>query len=673
MKKILLVLLSAVLFSPILSNAQCTINAGNAITVCAGSPIVTQASAIQFTSYLWSTTGSGTFTTITSLNSSYTPSTADINAGSVTLTITGTGGGCTNASSSVAVTILPLPTINAGTDQTVCAGTPVNLSASMVGATTINWTKSGTGTFSSQTALNPSYTPSTADITAGSVTLTATVISSAGCASLDQVIITIPASATINAGPDKTTCTGTPISLNATMTGGTAINWTTSGTGTFSSQTTANTIYTASAADAAGEIVTLTATVISTVGCTSLDNVTLTILPTGVLYAGPDQFIASGSASLSGTALNTTSVAWTTTGSGTFANTATLSTTYTPSAADIANGIVKITLTSTDNAACAAIADELLLSIGTNFSISGTVTAAANKLDKGVVLLFKQETTGLRFIKSDTIISADAGMYNFDHTPAGTYVLLASPITGSSVTSTFLPTYSGGTQLWNTAQSFTISGNSTNNILLTSYVSADPTWNTGADIISGLITVSANASANARITSSTNPAAFVTVYLTNANGDKIAYTQTDKDGKYSFNNVKAGSYKVAPEFAGTGLPGSATSIPLVTDGLAATVENGSMTLEERSSTSTGILNTTKSTIAIAYPNPAKNYVSIDVSVSTGTGEIKLFNETGAIKLQQQVRLNDPTITVNIESLATGIYLLQVVTENEIYTSKIVKY
>ncbi|MBK7175135.1 MAG: hypothetical protein IPH84_18380 [Bacteroidales bacterium] len=67
-------------------------------------------------------------------------------------------------------------TVNAGADATICesAGNYSLAGAAVANATSLLWTTSGTGYFNNATTLNPVYTPSVADITAGLVTLTLT-------------------------------------------------------------------------------------------------------------------------------------------------------------------------------------------------------------------------------------------------------------------------------------------------------------------------------------------------------------------------------------------------------------------------------------------------------------------------------------------------------------------
>jgi len=66
-------------------------------------------------------------------------------------------------------------------------------------ATSSTWTTSGTGTFNDVTIVNAVYTPSAADITAGTVTLTITTNDPVGtCTAVsDVMILTINAAAIV--------------------------------------------------------------------------------------------------------------------------------------------------------------------------------------------------------------------------------------------------------------------------------------------------------------------------------------------------------------------------------------------------------------------------------------------------------------------------------------------
>src|SRR4030095_16350400 len=92
------------------------------------------------------------------------------------------------------ITIRPLPTANAGSNQSVCSGSPaVTLNGSVGGSATGGTWSGGTGAFNpNNTTLNAVYTPSAAEIAAGTVTLTLTTTGQAPCTAVsNSMTITI--------------------------------------------------------------------------------------------------------------------------------------------------------------------------------------------------------------------------------------------------------------------------------------------------------------------------------------------------------------------------------------------------------------------------------------------------------------------------------------------------
>jgi hypothetical protein len=94
------------------------------------------------------------------------------------------------------------PTAFAGSNLNACEAENVSLNGSIGGgATTATWSTSGTGTFSpNATTLNATYTPSLADATAGSVTLTLTTDAPVPCTPATSSITVNVTPLPINAG-----------------------------------------------------------------------------------------------------------------------------------------------------------------------------------------------------------------------------------------------------------------------------------------------------------------------------------------------------------------------------------------------------------------------------------------------------------------------------------------
>ncbi|MBB6611286.1 T9SS type A sorting domain-containing protein [Pontibacter sp. Tf4] len=100
--------------------------------------------------------------------------------------------GCVTTPEEVQALIFTPVVTNAGTDVTSCSADPVQLNGSVTGgATTGSWT-GGTGTFNpSRNVLNPTYTPSAAEVSAGTVTLTLTSADPTGPCPTDDDAVTI--------------------------------------------------------------------------------------------------------------------------------------------------------------------------------------------------------------------------------------------------------------------------------------------------------------------------------------------------------------------------------------------------------------------------------------------------------------------------------------------------
>ncbi len=185
-------------------NALPTVSAGMDQTVCASNPVVNLNGNISggTTSGIWTTTGTGTFSPDnTSLNATYVSSVGDIMSGAVVLTLTSTNNGSCNAvTDQIIITIMPAPVVNAGADQSVCAGTSEVLTGS--GAISYIWDNG---------VING--TPFTPLVTS-TYSVTGTDVN--GCTNTDQVVVTVIPMPNANAGPDVAVCQLSNV-MNATQ------------------------------------------------------------------------------------------------------------------------------------------------------------------------------------------------------------------------------------------------------------------------------------------------------------------------------------------------------------------------------------------------------------------------------------------------------------------------
>ncbi|MHC1732243.1 MAG: immunoglobulin domain-containing protein, partial [Bacteroidales bacterium] len=350
-----------------------TANAGPDQSVCATTPAATLTGSVGggATSGLWSG-GIGTFANPGSLTTTYNPSAAEISVGTVTLTLTTNDptGPCDPVSDQITITIVQPPTVDAGTAGPVCAGSPVSLSGTVSGGVTGGIWSGGTGSFVNINSLTTTYTPSAAEIVAGSVTLTLTTDDPTGpCGPVsDQVTVTIDPQPVVDAGSYLPICAGETIQLNGVVSGSVTTGLWTGGAGSFANTSSLNTIYTPGATDITAGSVTLTLTSGDPNGpCLPVsDNVTIIINPVATVNAGPDQTICEGSTvSLSGSVGGgATSGSWIG-GNGSFASGRNaLINVYTPTAEEITTGSVTLTLETNDpEGPCGSATDQIVITI----------------------------------------------------------------------------------------------------------------------------------------------------------------------------------------------------------------------------------------------------------------------------------------------------------------------
>ena len=226
-----------------------TVNAGIDQTVCTGTQ--TALNATDATTYTWSPAETNGI-----------PFTQAI--GSTTYTVTGTSAaGCVNTDQ-VVITVNPLPTVNAGLDQTICVGQTATLTGA--GANTYSWT--------APVQNNVAFSP------AGTTTYTVTGTDLNGCINTDQVLVTVNPLPTVNAGIDQAICIGQSVTLSGG--GATTYTWTAPVQNGVPYAPTATATYTATGTDING--------------CVNTDQVVVTVNPLPTVNAGNDQAICIGQA-----------------------------------------------------------------------------------------------------------------------------------------------------------------------------------------------------------------------------------------------------------------------------------------------------------------------------------------------------------------------------------------
>lgn len=248
---------------------QPLVNAGLDQTICAGTPVILNATTTLAspTAVVSPFTWTGGYAN----NSQFVPTTSQ------TLTVSVVGAnGCTNQDQ-MSITVLALPTVNAGVDQTICAGTGATLNAT--GAATYVW--------------NNNVTQGVPFFPTASQIYTVTGVGANGCTNVDQVQVNVATGPSVTVSAAQTVCANDAATFSAVPQNSLGGFWTTSGNGTITPSISSAAI---TYLPAANDPVVVTLTYVATNACGSTSSATnVNVLPIPIVNAGPDQTICAGS------------------------------------------------------------------------------------------------------------------------------------------------------------------------------------------------------------------------------------------------------------------------------------------------------------------------------------------------------------------------------------------
>jgi len=315
------------------------------------------------TEYLWTFTGGTPSSSTSSTPGSITYSTPGTY--SIKVRAKNSCGWSTEITSNI-FTVKSLPTVNAGSSQTICQGGNVVLAGVVGGsATGGTWSTPAGGTFSpSANSLNATWTPPSSFTGTAALTLTTTGMSPCSAVT-SNVSIIVKQTPTVNAGSSQTICQGGSVVL-AGVVGGSATGgtWSTPAGGTFDPNANSlNATWTPPSSFTGTAVLTLTTTGMSP--CSAItSNVSIIVKQTPTASAGTSQSICQGgSATLAGlVGGSATGGTWSTPVGGTFSpNANTLNATWTPSSSF--TGTAFLTLTTSGMIPCSAVSSDVTITV----------------------------------------------------------------------------------------------------------------------------------------------------------------------------------------------------------------------------------------------------------------------------------------------------------------------
>lgn len=293
---------------------------------------------------------------------------------------------------------------------------------------------------------------------------------------------------------------------------------------------------------------------------------------------------------------------------------------------------------------------------------------------EGIVELYFNDlnTNTWEHIATTNIESNANGWSNFYdfgvQTAAGDYIVKATLDPNFPGAADYMPTYHFSTVNWDEADLITLpsSGSGLYQIIL----SDGQNLVGGSGNINGTVTEGDGFTANDENDRSGDPRPNTSVLLFDSNEQPITHTLTDAVGNYSFGNLPMGTYKLEVEIVGqeqavrwvtlsdSNPTSTGNDFEVTPDGIVLGINDlvAESNVHVAPNPTTGVVN---------FGFEAKANFEAKISVASADGQTVLVKNQSVVKGAQSLQLD-------LTSLPTGLYFLQVTTGNEVISKKIVK-
>lgn len=320
-----------------------------------------------------------------------------------------------------------------------------------------------------------------------------------------------------------------------------------------------------------------------------------------------------------------------------------------------------VCLTITDSSGCMDTYCELVFPVNTpgTYSVNGVIVTDSLLGTQSIVYLIEHDNVMNTLTAIDSQF-ASFGYYQFNNVQPGTYLVKAGLTPNSPSYSSYLPTYHGGVLTWNTAISTVVTMSDVWNLPIALTQGNNPG---GPAFIGGLISQGANKNGD--------PLSDISVLLSTIGEDPVTHTLTDDDGEYQFDNLAYGTYIVHVEIAGK-----------VAEDWIVTLDanNPSFTMGDFDVNSDHIdaVGTTSMATGLdpasvrIYPNPSDGLIQVTLDLEDPTARVELRNSLGSVIETVESRKGMATLGFDLSHLASGVYLVQVLTDRGSVSYRVMK-
>ena len=343
-------------------------------------------------------------------------------------------------------------------------------------------------------------------------------------------------------------------------------------------------------------------------------------------------------------------------------------------------GLTNLCVTMTTPEGCVATdCDSINIEIPqNNYVIKGKAFADDKVVNNAIVILFANEDGHKKPVDKVVIVNNE---FVFKNVPAGKYLVYAIP--NYSQNAGFIPTYWVSSHKWENAKELEVMVSDSKPVVIDGIdiqlmkIKKEETEQKIGQIkgnlnfeqeklIENLFYGDGNW-LNSDITKNTAKTGVygknVTVILYSYDGQPVAWTVTDENGNYSFDNIPAGQYYVEYEKAGF----TVTDKTIIEISESKPTANFDITVTSENQETTELVQIENENHYSVFPNPFNNFIEIGNCNSQDIISVNITSVTG-----KKVLTVSKTNKINTENLPTGVYFINIQTKNANNTTKLVK-
>jgi PKD repeat protein len=289
------------------------------------------------------------------------------------------------------------------------------------------------------------------------------------------------------------------------------------------------------------------------------------------------------------------------------------------------------------------------------YQISGYLNYSGSGNCSSKTLLITDTAGYLSLLSEDNtfIDSACLGYFSF-YVPAGTYYLKGVLNSSDPNYANYLPTYYGDELLWANATPVVVTNSSITNLNINMVAGINPG---GPGFVGGWVTQGAGLAigGNHEERGIGDPLPNIQINIVNANGQAVAYTYTDANGRYTFSNLALGTYSIYAEEINK-VP-SPMQVTLTANNPSQ--DNVDVSINSNSAV-TGINDLFDLQVEGLFPNPVTDKATLTVSLKqNSSAQLRVMDTKGSILTNEPIKLNAGAnkIDINLSGKPAGIYLI----------------